>query len=343
MKRLFAWLFCIACLGAVSIAFAITDVEILNRAPYTIQDGDNLWNLAGTKLHDSRIWEQIVKDNPFLKQDGRRFVRDGKTIVILHKGEQLVGLEKLGIFPIVAPLATSPIVHMDEAILTWPWWLLVAALVLLLMGYLISRMLSKDAATARPAMVPGGVTDESARTHFQEAAALRHQETTGQSFPRQQFTIEEQTSGRIWGVLNVRYADGREVPRRLSGEQAYRARVRFPDQRIETLYMLQACGNDLRYGGVSRYLPGPKFRFEADTPSATEPTQVSAPEVPAAVVHPEVPTASTTNVKPGEVTFEYKPADDGQPHLVRLSGTEVQEFKCTVGPDGITVRYREKK
>ena len=142
----------------------------------------------------------------------------------------------------------------------------------------------------------------------------------------------EQVAGRIWGVLNIRYADGREVPRRLSGESAFRARVRFPSHTEETLYMLQACGNDLRYGGISRYLPGPEFRFEADMPATPAPAPIAVPEA-------LVETVAITD--DGTVTFEFKKATNGQPSMVRIKGIETEEFTFSAGPDGTTLRYKE--
>ena len=159
----------------------------------------------------------------------------------------------------------------------------------------------------------------------------------------------EQVAGRIWGVLNIRYADGREVPRRLSGERAFRARVRFPSHTEETLYMLQACGNDLRYGGISRYLPGPEFRFEADMPATPAPAPVPQPATtasattpaPAPIAVPEALVETVAITDDGTVTFEFKKATNGQPSMVRIKGIETEEFTFSAGPDGTTLRYKE--
>jgi hypothetical protein len=116
--------------------------------------------------------------------------------------------------------------------------------------------------------------------------------------------------------------------------------------------MLQACGNDLRYGGISRYLPGPEFRFEAD-PVVAIPTPAPAPQpaVQPAAVTPEPPApqpapapaqaAASTPQGEGVISFEFKRANNGQPNMVRLQGIEAEEFTFSVGPDGTTLRYRE--
>ncbi len=170
---------------------------------------------------------------------------------------------------------------------------------------------------------------------------------TGVALPSQQFTVLRQTAGRIWGVMNVSYADGRSVPRQLHGDRAYEALVRFPGGTEEALYMLQACGNDLRYGGISRYLPGPDFRFEADPAPVVQPAPVAAPEPEPAPVAAEPATApaqaavATAAVDDGMVTFEFRKQSNGQPNLVRLQGIETEEFFFSVGSTGTTLRYRE--
>jgi hypothetical protein len=180
------------------------------------------------------------------------------------------------------------------------------------------------------------------------------------SYYQEHFTVLSQKRGRIWGILNVVYHGGREVPRLLNGDRAYKATVRFEDDgREEELYMLQGCGNDLRYGGISRYLPGPKFRFEADPDVPATPTPAATPE-PEAVPAQQSSTASAPEAAPkqeapapqpqpvtpaadpdGAVTLEFKRSNDDQPNMVRLKGVNPEDFTCSIASDGITLRYRK--
>ncbi|KKQ78133.1 MAG: hypothetical protein A3A96_00420 [Candidatus Zambryskibacteria bacterium RIFCSPLOWO2_01_FULL_39_39] len=333
---------------------------------YVVQKGDNLWNLAGAHLDDAKLWEQIYKDNPFLQEPGRRFQKEGIVYVMVRPGEKLYGLEKIGITATMTPIEQLRLPQPEAKIYhvattpAWVWWPLALAIALIIAAWLIYRMLTRDPVNSRPAMVPGGVTEATATTAIQRVAARTAGYTQEQSLGQnvyQQFTIIRRTAGRIWGNMTVRYADGRSVPRRLNSDRAYQAEVRFSDGHTETLYMLQGCGNDLRYGGISRYLPGPEFRFEADPAPVAVPAQpvpepapapvapVPAPvaEAPAPVSGEFVRTKDTpTTLQPdGVITFEFKRSNNGQPNMVRLQGIEAEEFTFSVGPDGTTLRYRE--
>lgn len=353
------------CLITLTLLLGVASAPLAAQEDtYVVQKGDNLWNLAGSHLDSPLLWEQIYRDNPFLREPGRRFQKDGIVYVMVRPGEKLVGLEKLGIIAEITPIdklelaQPAPVVVHEKITSPFAWGLFVLALLALIAVYLIYRMLTRDPATSGTPIVPDGVTPENAGSHIQQMAARQNQARTGITVPAQQFTVLRQTAGRIWGVMNVRYADGRSVPRQLHGDRAYEALVRFPNGTEETLYMLQACGNDLRYGGISRYLPGPEFRFEADpapvvvpqpAPAAAEPAPAPMPvaePVPAAspvVAEPAtVAQAQTpTPQEDGVVTFEFKRATNGQPNLVRLQGIEAEDFHFSVGPNGTTLRYRE--
>lgn len=333
VKALFALL-----LFAASVAFAgLQPISTSFEPAYVVQKGDTLWQLADVKLSNPWAWKAIVGQNPMLAQKGRVFEKDGKTIVLIKPGEKLYGLEKYGILPM--PVATQPtsgtLTHAflrdqpSEDDWSWLLWLIAIAAGVALAAYLINRMLNKPAATAGPAMVQGGVNDATVADQFRATAARQHEACTGTSAPMQQFTfVTPPVAGRISGIMNVRYADGREVPRRMNGERAYRARVRFPDGREEELYMLAACGNDLRYGGVNRYLPGWDFTFTTDR----ELPAPAAPEVPAAAPTPVAPEVGP--LRDG-VAFEYKPAADGRPPMARFRGNH----QVDVATDGtVTLR-----
>lgn len=285
----------------------------------------------------------------------------------------LKGKTPVPVVPAAAP-KTETIIQFVDRVPGWMWWLiaLLGLAALVLIAYLIynRRVLDVNPVDSGPSVVHGGVTDQSAPAAFQQMAARQwgHPPSTAvHSSTYQNFTVLRTTAGRIWGTLNVRYADGREVPRHLHGERAYRAEVRFPDGRTETLYMLQGCGNDLRYGGISRYLPGPEFRFEADHEVATAPTPAPGPTQPEperpatpaaepptpaepeppATTEPPAPIAepaSTVEVsEDGVLKFELREAKDSQPAMARITGVdESKDFTCEIKPGVVVIRYHKQ-
>ncbi|HLC44409.1 MAG: hypothetical protein A2722_01090 [Candidatus Doudnabacteria bacterium RIFCSPHIGHO2_01_FULL_50_11] len=349
-----------ACLSIVFLALLVATVVPLaaqeKGLPYVVEKDDTLWQLAGQKLNDPLLWEKIYERNPFLRADGRRFVKNGQVIVLIKPGEILQGLEELGITETFVPASELGLEAPKPIVITKsPDWLpylvavLAVLLVAILMGYyLLRRMLTADPGTSGPAQVPGGVTDESASLHFQEMAARLHNEATSDGVSARSFTVLRLESGRMWGILNVRYSNGRSVPRHLSGQRAYRALVRFPGGDSETLYMLQACGNDLRYGGISQYLPGPQFRFEVDndlTP-AWRPAFVAEAEIVPAAAPPELAPATPVAEEveeDGGITIELRPQTDDQGRMVRVKGVRVGSFTFTQKGTETTFRFREEE
>ncbi|MEK7117112.1 MAG: hypothetical protein AAB837_03025 [Patescibacteria group bacterium] len=360
----------LVCLLATLVLLLVVSPLAAQEDTYVVQKGDTLWVLEGEYNGNPTQWRRIVQLNPFLQEPGRIFQdQQGRTIALISPGQKLVGLQALGIIPtqvstsqLQLPQPEAKVYHVPTTP-AWVWWPLVLAVAILIVAWLIYRMLTRDPVNSRPAMVQGGVnTPEAATVGFQQMAARAAglgQHSTDPTY-YQRFTVLSQVAGRIWGVLNVRYADGREVPRRLSGDRAYQARVRFDNGREEDLYMLQGCGNDLRYGGISRYLPGPEFRFEADPVVATPaPTPVSQPEAesepapaaqtapapepapaPAPVAPAPAPAKDAPAANRSSLTFEMKRSTNGEPHLVRFDSDQVEEF--FIGRDRrITIRYRE--
>ena len=309
----------LACVLAVlGLLVVFSSVPVMAQEDtYTVQNGDCLWELAGSHLENQLLWEKIYKENPFLQEPGRRFTKNGIVYVMVRPGEKLVGLGKLGITAQITPidrlhLPQQTAVYEIPVTPTWVWWILGFCLILLTVCYLIYRMLTKDPVSSRPAMVPGGVSNTTTMTPMQAMQQVAARAEGFQAWDSrstsvyQQFTVVRQNAGRIWGNMIVRYADGRSIPRRLNGERAYQAEVRFPDGRIETLYMLQGCGNDLKFGGISRYLPGPNFRFEAD-PATQLPEPPPQPEVPE-TAHTSEATRPEATAEPEVVAPEPPPA-----------------------------------
>lgn len=345
------------------------------EAQYRVQIGDTLWQLAGEKLNDPLSWEQVFAANPFLKEEGRRFVKpDGTIVVILRPGEKLEGLDRLGIMPELRPITDLQIgVSAQPEAPTvsesgWRWtaffsWLpIFLMLVAAILAVIILLKLRKDPIRSGYPIVEGGVTEETAPAQFQTVAQTLYQERTGQSAPVNSFSVLETVRGLMYGVMTVHYADGRREARRLNGEVGYRARVRFPDGREETIYMLQACGNDLRYSGISRYVPGGSFRFEPQVEPVRTPTPVAGPRavppleqavVPVAepVVTPgpaEVaPTAASSVPTPeeeGVIKVNFSAAHEGEDnHLLRVQGVDVDSLAFTQREGETTIRFRPKK
>ncbi len=377
MKRLFVCLIIGLLLAtpAVQIGFGQAPAAQNQSGDYVVQDGDNLWELSNIKLSDPTLWKQVVKENPILSQPGRTFTNAaGKIIVLLHPGEVLHGLDKLGILPTAVPIdqlksSAPPQVTVVTQTPLWAYFPLGILLLLILaavVGYLVlRRILRKDPVNSGQPVIPGGVNNESAGHAFQMAAHREYQASTGYNAPIQDFTVLEQVAGRIFGNMNVRYQGGRTSPRTLNGERAYRARVRFPNGTEETLYMLQACGNDLRFGGVSRYMPGPAFRFEPDAPAQTATSTdnnsapAPAPAQPAAVPPTaELKTEATSSPESeksasepedGVISIEFQTADAGggekdgkdkDKDMLRVSGIEVSSLTLTQRPNHITIRFK---
>ncbi len=139
-------------LGVAAVAVSAPE----KGAEYVVQSGDNLWNLAGTRLDDPQLWKELVESNPFLNEPGRVFKRNGKTIVILRPGEKLVGLEKFGVKPmlpepLLVPLELKNTTEITSSVWTeWPFLLLAIASVMGLLYWLHILHFVPDE-TVRPA------------------------------------------------------------------------------------------------------------------------------------------------------------------------------------------------
>jgi hypothetical protein len=280
---------------------------------------------------------------------------DGATIVLIRIGETLAGLEELGITvappapvpPIVLPQPTTvlrispPVVVQAEepveeigSIDVHPlWWLLLLALLLVAAVPCIQWVLSRrtfgtaDPVTAGPPMINGGLSDATADEAFRRMAERQ----TGLSF--RSFTVLQSIAGQVYGTMIVSYADGKERRMSMNGQRAYQARVRFPNGHEESLYMLQACGNDLRFGGINRYRPGGDFRFTPEVRGSIVPAPARTMTSPSSA-------ETTTEVVPeGTIRVEIKPADGTHPTMIRVSGVNPVGTQFTMDKSGFTLRY----
>lgn len=352
MSRFICLIVLLALLGAMPLA--------AQEDTYTVLPGDNLWNLAGGHLYDAKLWEQIYKDNPFLQEPGRRFQKNGIVYVMVRPGEKLVGLEKIGIMATLTPIdrlqlpQPEPKVYHIATTPAWVWWLLAGLAVVGLFLYWFNQRLNRPGATSGPAFVPSGVAatgaspEEAFRTHAVQAA-----NRAGLTIERSRVRVSDVRSGRIWGVLNTLYNNGTSSNHRYNGDRAYEATITYLNGNSVRMYMLDACGNPLIYGGVSQYLPGPEFRFEADPvvqPAVPTPQPAAQPEPAPVAAALEVPTSinqsgefihSMDAPAKSNLIFEMRRSKDGKPRMIAFDSDQVEE--CLIGRDQrIIFRYRDE-
>lgn len=297
---------------------------------------ETLWGLAERNFGDPMVWQQQIWDkNPQIHGAGRRYTDSQKRdIVRIYLGDCLQGLTPQGKL-IPASVASTPVVQPPAVVQpswysqipSWVWGLV--ALLLLALAFLGWREIKKDPATSGEPIVPGGVNEQTARDRFQQMAANAHRARTGQSLVAQNFQIRHQVAGRMDGLMMVSYANGSRRPRLMANEPAFRATVQFPDGSQEDLYMLQRCGNDLRYGGIHRYVPGLGFRF---TPDA---------EAPAAPAPAPAPAGVATPIGDKAVHIELVPADgQHETSMLRAKGVDPNRISYSVDHDGTaTIRF----
>ena len=153
--------------------------------------------------------------------------------------------------------------------------------------------------------------------------------------------------------MRILYADGSERISRFNGDRAYRANVTYPNGTEDTLYMLRACGNDLRFSGISRYIPGAGFRFEPDPvpqPAAAptpQPETVRRAEPQPAAVNPGNPGRS--EAEDGVITVEIRSGDPKakdekeQKDMLRISGVGVTDVTLTRKSGELTLRFTREQ
>ena len=354
--------------GAVAMALLVSGCDQARSqttqaqpvSTYTVQDGDTLYDLTAIAKGDPELWREVVKQNPFLAESGRQFTKpDGTFVVVIRGGEQLRGLEELGI-NIPGKVATAigkatftggqPATKPEPTWFERNWsWLIPfigsLALIVLYGGYFLWQQYTRyrDPVSSGPAMVRGGVTDETVALTLTER---------GQNQARRFTIVGEIVRGKGYGEMMVAYRGGREERRLLDGQTVYRATVRFEGEaEDQVIYTLQGCGNDIRAG--NRNVPGREFRFEPETlvhqapeptpePEAVAPAPAPVPEPveePAPVV---APVATDIDRQPN-LTIELRPADkpDGTA-MVRVKGAATKDMAVTIYDDEVTVRFIPK-
>ncbi len=317
---------------------AVNDVPV---SQYVVKSGDNLWELAELRFSDPEEWRWLVSQNAFLQEPGRQFTRsDGTFVVLIRPGETIRGLEEVGITPssvsTVNPQRAGETVvvakSFKEKLSDWlgdKWgWLLLLFGVGLLFWFL--RELGKDPVRSGPPQVTGGVNDQTVRDQFERRGSSRGFTLIPGSIVR----------GRGHGRMMVSYHGGTERPRNLNGETVYRARARFEDGREEDIYMLQGCGNDVRYGGAAYRLLD-NFRFVEDE-TVAEPSPEPVMEEAAA---PQTATAEPSADFDGEIASGtihgtiQGPRTPGDKAMLRIQGAQLNGLTFTLSDRDLTVRW----
>ncbi len=94
MKKSNATSSMVTCLISVWLLYGCIAMGIEVPQPYTVTQGDTLYELSGFKLGNPNLWKQIVEKNSFLKEKGRMFLKaDGTVVVIIKPNEKIMGLE----------------------------------------------------------------------------------------------------------------------------------------------------------------------------------------------------------------------------------------------------------
>lgn len=281
VRRFFILALAVMLLGAGRASAQVADTSL---GTFRVIQGTTLWDLAAAVHQSGWRWNEIFDTNVEAGiLDSARLSYDtaGRPIVILEVGEViLLNRQAARSAPSVvteAPAQTpSPlsVSTSSERRMKWLWLLLLIAAILFLLYLtnLIRRSFGNPVGSGPP-IREGGLTDEAAPDYFRSAASQRTGAAgTAGYVPPEQVRVVNIRRGRGFGLMRVRYRDGREELKRLRGEVVYQATVEFPDGRQETSYTLQGCANDLRFFGT-RYFADRLFRFEPENVSIYTPPQ----------------------------------------------------------------------
>jgi len=314
---------------AVTLLFAvIASVSIAQNSPnqdtYIVQKGDVLFTLEGNYSGNPQQWGRLVTLNPFLQDPGRTWIdKKGRTIVLIKPGEELHGLGELGIIP--QPLSLDlliPSVPPTKQRSYFSLWMSAIIATILILLCIIQKLL-RNPFWAGPAMVPGGVTNETVSSQFR----------TNLIWPTTTMTdhieVKNVVKGLLFGLVKIKYGDNSFRRIFLRGEVGFRAMVRRNDEPWSEEHMLQGCGNDLRSSGA-RYIPGFAFRFVPLEVIAENPQPLHTN------AKTEVPQQEVKNNEDNYFNFKL---EDGRPNLVKYKGIQSFEFKEEGGQSEIRFHY----
>jgi len=164
-------------------------------------------------------------------------------------------------------------------------------------------------------------------------------------FPGARLDIRNIRRGRLSGLATVHYASGSPRKLNLIGTPAYAGEVMVND-RTETIYFLQGCGNDARQGN---YMSGNNLVFEPDvvinedgsesplsTPSAsvTEIVSELTPVVPVEVIRSEYDGQVGQAMKLAEKVVTANPSHQVDIEIPKGEGSFKMTIKGQYPPKG---------
>lgn len=345
MKKLFAVTVTVLMLLVAFIATAQQDStkSAEDDVFYTIEKGDTLWALEGKFSGKPWMWKRIVDLNPFLKEPGRfKLNEESLPIVMLEPGEKLIGMKKLGITPkklpyeelkgiIPVPTSSTPVKPANP---NWLWQLLTVTA--LLCAIVVLLKMQKNPVTVGPAMIYGGVDDETVTSQFRTNKVWPATLTSND-----RIEVKDVVKGKIFGLVRIKYGDNKSRIMILTNEIGYRAMVRRNDGPWTEEFMLQGCGNDVRSG--TRYIPGFGFRFISEDPVMEETPQPAVRATASSSISMSEIATTDAFVPSPEATedakyFVFRPATGSLQNLVQFKGFKTFEIEEVRGQ--MSVRFK---
>ena len=278
------------------------DSTVITPRFHTVEPGDCAWNIAKAEYGKGQMWLPVLvdKNNPELQE--------GITLDSVTK--QPAWCDMWPGKHIFLGYDTAKFQKKEPAVLSKSekkpvWWLEdwvgdIACLLLILAGivglfFLIRWLLAKEKerkernsnpVTAGPPMVPGGVEPKDARGVLLRKAIAEN--------PNSNVRIKNIRKGKLFGKGTVRYGDGTNKRIKLHNADGYAGEIEV-DGYDQTIYFLQGCGNDVRYGG--RYMTGLTFVPEQTINQAGEAVPLTEESLVAEtpVVVPEQPIEQVTS------------------------------------------------
>lgn len=351
-------------------------------AQYVVKSSDTLWGIAERNTEPKIAWQKIYDANAFLQQPGRRFEDgSGRTIVVIHEGEILNGVNSDGLVPFIdgsviapspspsptpAPVSNEP--YWFEKIPWWLWLLLLAIPASILFGFLLNWLYRQSPTEWRPIIRGGIPPDNNVELWMNEHAYLRGATVITGSVRKV----------RLYGVWGTKHRGVPfSVPHRYNGERAYVARFRMKNGVERDGVMLQGCGNDVASGTWYTEYPGARIEKgwgDENSSDPKPPTPTPTPATPTRDQQMAVPTTEIVPVKtpslrsgrdsdlhgedepvvvkgpapvaavkkPTEKFISFASSDKNGPSMIRWNGIDVHSMH--IGPDGTkTLRFTQNE
>lgn len=266
-----------------------SNVQFVQPKNHYVSSGDNTWDLSKKIFYNGYRWRDIAEMNPWLENGKlRQKWYDTATKMWyceLFPGEVIsLGYHEVNPDVVVkSQIERSVLVQPEDNNTDFPWWIF-WVLVITAIVYLLWRKRKAEAnpETSGAPQVEGGVNDDGAVNRAQNIVARN----AGANL--RFLTVTNIERGRLYGKARTFYADKPNgQTKRFNGEIGYRGQVhRGDNDQTETVYFLQACGNDVRQGA---YMEGLRFVADEKQPevfvehnlSAQQPQRQSGDPIPA--------------------------------------------------------------